>query len=513
MKNFFNFIKVALASLVIISFVSFLPNGTNLGTAIGATIPGSVASFSTTLATSISDSDTSMSLSSIMTDDGVTLVDGKIYGFTIDQGTALEEFVIGTVETDDSTVNSMTRGVSVLTGSTSITALKKNHRRGATVKITDHPVITVMARILNGDETIPNILSYDSGVTPSAGSDLADKEYVDGVAVAGAPDANTTTKGIFEQSTVAELNAGSATGTTGAILAFSPADLASSIYGLQLPSSDQKAALAGTSGTPSSSNKYITEDDVTATSTASKIPRLNGSGKLDSAVENTIDIQTFNSSGTWTKPTGAKRVHVQAVGGGGSGAGGNNNDDRASGGGGGEYREAWFDADDLGSSETVTIGAGGTAATNGNGVAGSDTTFGSELTAKGGAAGTRTTFSTATIGGNGGSPLGTLNTMWGAGASAAIGGSGIYSGAGGGAAGAGTPYAGGSSIYGGAGGAGAGTSAASGGTSIYGGNGGASSADGAGTAGTQPGGGGGGTRKNGASGAGGAGQVIVISYF
>lgn len=275
-------------------------------------------------------------------------------------------------------------------------------------------------------------------------------------------DASTTERGVVEKATAAEINAGTATGGAGT-LAVTPDQLASS--------------------------DYIKLSDVS------------------------VDIQTFTSSGTWTKPTGAKKVHVQAVGGGGSGAGGNDNADRASGGGGGEYREAWFDADDLGSSETVTIGAGGTAATNGNGVAGSDTTFGSELTAKGGAAGTRTTFSTATTGGNGGSPLGTLNTMWGAGASAAIGGSGIYSGAGGGAAGAGTPYAGGSSIYGGAGGAGAGTSAASGGTSVYGGNGGASSADGAGTAGTQPGGGGGGTRKNGASGAGAAGQVIVTTYF
>lgn len=46
---------------------------------------------------------------------------------------------------------------------------------------------------------------------------------------------------------------------------------------------DQQDALAGTSGTPSSSNKYVTSADVSATSAASKIPRFDASGKLDVA--------------------------------------------------------------------------------------------------------------------------------------------------------------------------------------------------------------------------------------
>lgn len=54
--------------------------------------------------------------------------------------------------------------------------------------------------------------------TPTANTDAATKAYVDGVAVAGAPDANETTKGIVELATGAELAAGTSAGSTGARL-------------------------------------------------------------------------------------------------------------------------------------------------------------------------------------------------------------------------------------------------------------------------------------------------------
>lgn len=48
----------------------------------------------------------------------------------------------------------------------------------------------------------------------------------------------------------------------------------------RFPTSGQKSALAGTSGTPGTGNKYITQDDVSATSSASKVPRLGAGGLL-----------------------------------------------------------------------------------------------------------------------------------------------------------------------------------------------------------------------------------------
>lgn len=54
--------------------------------------------------------------------------------------------------------------------------------------------------------------------TPIANLDITNKAYVDGVAVAGASDANETTKGIVEQATDAEILARTTTGATGAVL-------------------------------------------------------------------------------------------------------------------------------------------------------------------------------------------------------------------------------------------------------------------------------------------------------
>lgn len=52
----------------------------------------------------------------------------------------------------------------------------------------------------------------------------------------------------------------------------------------RFPTSGQKSALAGSSGTPGSGNKYITQDDVSVTTSASKVPRMTSGGVLDATV-------------------------------------------------------------------------------------------------------------------------------------------------------------------------------------------------------------------------------------
>lgn len=267
------------------------------------------------------------------------------------------------------------------------------------------------------------------------------------------------------------------------------------------------------------------------------------------------DIQTFTSSGTWTKPSGTW-THVQCWGGGASGGKGVATG-AAAGGGGGGYAEWWYATSALGATETVTIGAGGasvtTASTNGN--AGGNTTFGSWLTAYGGGSGMGTSATGVNAGGGGGGAFAaggnaTSGTIPGAGgdnpnlaiAAAATfpargvaghgghtlagvteaPGAGFSSTSGGGGAGANSGATGGSVTPGGdalngGGGGGAGAEdsapgAGAGGTSKHGGNGGAGAFDtNNATAGSQPGGGGGGSEE-GNSGAGGAGQCIVTTH-
>lgn len=109
-----------------------------------------------------------------------------------------------------------------------------------------------------------------------------------------------------------------------------------------------------------------------------------------------VQTVTFTSSGTFTKATypWLKTVRVMLVGGGGGGGSivdsSGTNRGYAGGGASGGYSEKWITVASLGTSETVTIGAGGTGGASGganNGTDGGDTSFGSHCSATGGQGG------------------------------------------------------------------------------------------------------------------------------
>jgi hypothetical protein len=98
-------------------------------------------------------------------------------------------------------------------------------------------------------------------------------------------------------------------------------------------------------------------------------------------------VQVFTSSGTYTRPSGITKAKVIVTGGGGGGGGGNNNYNHGGGGGAGGTAIK-FITSGLGSTETVTIGNGGSAGGGGQtGGAGQTSSFGSHCTGTGGSGG------------------------------------------------------------------------------------------------------------------------------
>ncbi len=294
--------------------------------------------------------------------------------------------------------------------------------------------------------------------------------------------ASSTVKGSVELATTAEINAGTATGGTGAALVVTPDQLLAANY--------LKTSL--------------------------------------------YDYQVFTSNGTWTKPSGVgstQLVIVQVWGGGGAGGGATTGSNGTGGGGGGAYLEGKFRVSDLSSTEAVTVGAavaGGT----GLGTNGNSSSFGTHLVAYGGGGGGNSDGSNSGSGGGGGgvfgagvqgtkgnpaggavggAPLGaaakvasTFGGGGGADSNAGPAGNSVFGGGGGGGGGGDN---GGNSIYGGGGGGGA--AVGTGGTSFNGGNGGSGGSS-AGVDGTAPGGGGGGTSGVHTSGGGARGEVRVF---
>ena len=140
----------------------------------GSTIPIAPSLFETSLSSPIGSTDTSMTLASGTLANGATL--SGYACFTIDSGNPNVEFVCGTAS--NTSITSLLRGVDTLTGNTSVASLKFSHRRGSDVKITDFPVFSVVRNIVNGNDTLPNTITYATGVTPLNAQDLTTKAYV-----------------------------------------------------------------------------------------------------------------------------------------------------------------------------------------------------------------------------------------------------------------------------------------------------------------------------------------------
>lgn len=184
------------------------------------------------LAESITGSSTSFKVSNIEGWDGADLTSGD-FGtrlwvvFRNSANTLMEIMEVDptTITAASSPITIVTRGLK-FTGdqSTSVAANKLTWVKGDTVVEfgTSVPQLLEMTVRTIGDQTIAGVKTFSSlpsiPLVPVANADAASKAYVDGVVSAGAADANTTTKGLVEEATQAEVDAKTQTGGTGAKL-------------------------------------------------------------------------------------------------------------------------------------------------------------------------------------------------------------------------------------------------------------------------------------------------------
>ena len=238
---------------------------------LGNSAPSGVvpAVFETYLASQQATSDMTLTIASGALRDGTSL--SGYTCFTIDSNTPQLEYECGTVSGTTMTVS--VRGIDATTGTTTVASLKFQHRRGADVKITDYPALTIMNNQLNGTQVIPAPLVYDPSVSSSSITSsymLASKQYVDGVAIAGAAKATNLVYGITRLST-------SAVSPTIPI-AVGDNDNRVPTVNMSSVTLGMVSALGGSFGTPSATNTYLTSSDATSTPIAGRVIRYDSGG-------------------------------------------------------------------------------------------------------------------------------------------------------------------------------------------------------------------------------------------
>ena len=211
--------------------------------------------------------DTTLTLNSMKQIDGetdVTMADFGTKGFaTIEPGNGTqEEAITFTGITQNANGTATLTGVSnqsFVAPYTETSGLATTHPGGVILIITNTAGYYNTFANKNDDETITGLWNFPNGasnptiggsyVAPSSDLQIATKKYVDDVAIAGAPDASDVTKGITKLS----------------VAAVSPTNpIAVGDNDTRMPTQTQADALVGNSGTPSTSNPYVTVAGLTA---------------------------------------------------------------------------------------------------------------------------------------------------------------------------------------------------------------------------------------------------------
>lgn len=194
-----------------------------------------------TLAQNLSSSGTTLYISDTLDWDGVQLssADFGSQAFAVLRNAANTQ--IEFIEIDETTITSsnaitiLKRGLGYDGTQVADTETKYNWNAFDTYVELGADTPQLLAQLVEeaGDETIAGVKTFSSSPivpTPTTATQAANKSYADGLAIAGAPDSDDTTKGILERATMAEIEAGTAAGSTTAPLAVVSGRLGARLY-------------------------------------------------------------------------------------------------------------------------------------------------------------------------------------------------------------------------------------------------------------------------------------------
>lgn len=195
----------------------------------------------------------------------LTMADFGALGYiTLEPDTTNEEFATFTGVTANANSTYTLTGVKTALAKspyTQTSALVRAHAGGTKVVVTDNVAFWDTFVNKNNNSTIAGLVTFtDGGTRPvmTADTDTATTTalitfgQLSRQAIAGAANASTTVKGLKQDATAAQINSGTATGSTGATLAVTPDQLVLSNLGLAAIGNNTDIAVG-------TSNKFVTQ--------------------------------------------------------------------------------------------------------------------------------------------------------------------------------------------------------------------------------------------------------------